>query len=124
MTDKIFLRLSSKYALGYDDRHWIVFRSLRNPPPRAVPLEYGRGCGWEPVEIETTKGALLRSLREKGCVEAERALADYPSTFKEWKALEAAQTADAASTVPAGTVLPDVLATPVAELRIGEGNSQ
>ena len=92
MSDGIFLRLSSKYALGCDDLQWIVFRSRRkDPSPLDAPLKSGRGSEWEPVSVvSSTKEILLRCCGQVTCDEAAAALESYPSTFREWRASGAA----------------------------------
>src|SRR4029450_5918918 len=69
MTDSIFLRLDSKFALGADDLQWILYKSRRkDPSPLDSPLRLGRGGEWQPVSfVRSTKDILLRCMREKGC---------------------------------------------------------
>jgi hypothetical protein len=87
MADRIFLRLSDKYALGADDLQWIVYRSRRKvPSPLDEPLKYGRGSEWEAVSfVRSTKEILLARCGQITCDEAQVALAGYPSTFDAWK---------------------------------------
>ncbi len=88
MTDRIFLRLSDKYALGADELQWIVYRSRRKvPSPIGTPLRCGRGGEWEPVSfVRSTKEILLSRCGHVTCDEAQLALDGYPSTFDAWKA--------------------------------------
>ena len=78
MTDRIFLKLSDGWALGYDQRQWMVMRRYKR-------LEEWY---WNPVAfIATDKRILRRVLREKGAVitpDAENALNHLPDTFREW----------------------------------------
>jgi hypothetical protein len=98
MADRIFLRLSEKYALGADDLQWIVYRSRRKvPSPLDAPLVCGRGSEWEPVSfVRSTKEILLRCCGPMTCDEAQLALARYPSTFDAWKAAGTAVTEELA----------------------------
>ncbi len=88
MSERIFLRLSDKFALGADDLQWIVYRSRRGgPSPIDAPLVFGRGGEWLPVSfVSSTKEILLRCCGQVTCDEAKVALAGYPSTFRAWKA--------------------------------------
>ncbi len=74
MTDRIFLRLSEKWALGYDRNQWIV-------------MVY-RGSRWRSISfIGSHKGVLMRVLAEKGAVitpEAQAALDTLPVRFLDW----------------------------------------
>jgi hypothetical protein len=85
MSDRIFLRLSEKYALGADDLQWIVYRSRRKvPSPLDEPLKCGRGSEWEPVSfVRSTKDNPCGPVT---CDEAQLVLAGYA-----WKAAGAAQ---------------------------------
>ena len=59
MTDRIFLRLSEKWALGYDRNQWIV-------------MVY-RGSRWRSISfIGSHKGVLMRVLKEKGVIPPAR----------------------------------------------------
>jgi hypothetical protein len=93
MADRIFLRLSEKYALGADDLQWIVYRSRRKvPSPLDEPLKCGRGSEREPVSfVRSTKEILLRCCGPVTCDEAQLVLAGYSSTFDAWKAAGAVQ---------------------------------
>ena len=88
MTDALFLRLNERFALGADDLQWILYKSRREdaPAPNA-PLEVR---DWFPISfVHSTKGILLRCMREKGCfpwIEAQAAIEAMPSTFNAWKA--------------------------------------
>jgi hypothetical protein len=88
MADRIFLRLSEKYALGADDFQWVIYRSRRKvPSPLDAPLKIGRDSEWEPVSfVRSTKAILLARCGPVTCDEAKLALAGYPDTFDAWKA--------------------------------------
>ena len=87
-TDRVFLRVSEKVALGCDDLQWIIYRSRRKEPsPIDVPLKCGRGSEWEAVSfVRSTKEILLRCLGPVTCDEAQEALSGYPPAFAAWKA--------------------------------------
>jgi hypothetical protein len=91
MSDRIFLRLDERFALGTDDLQWILYRSRRADVQLDAPLAMK---DWKPVSfIRSTKDILLRCMRENGCsprIEAQVILAGYPSTFDAWKAADAA----------------------------------
>ncbi len=81
MTDTLFLRLSEKWALAYDNAQWIVQR-------RKAPSKTGGPCRWAAVSfVASNKADLLRVLREKGA-EIDPAAREYidamPDTFREW----------------------------------------
>jgi hypothetical protein len=88
ISDRIFLRVSDKVALGSDDLQWIVYLSRRKvPSPVDAPLVLGRGGEWRPVSfVRSTKAILMRLLGQITCHEAQVALAGYPDTFDAWKA--------------------------------------
>lgn len=72
--DKIFLRLSEKWALGYDPSQWIVMH-WRPPYWRAVSF------------VSSSKVVLERVLREDKVVidpEARAALNHLPESYREW----------------------------------------
>jgi hypothetical protein len=92
MSDRIFLRLSDKYALGADDLQWIVYRSRSKvPSPLDAPLKCGRGSEWEPVSFVRSTKEILARCGPVTCDEAQLALAGYPTTFDAWRAAGAAQ---------------------------------
>ncbi|MDP6781219.1 MAG: hypothetical protein QGH32_05640 [Alphaproteobacteria bacterium] len=76
--DRIFLRLSDKWALGYDRLQWIVMRWK------------GKAKGWRPISfVASNKEVLVRVLKDDGAEltpEAQAALDRLPDTFKEWLA--------------------------------------
>jgi hypothetical protein len=80
MSDRIFLRLDEKHALGADGLQWILYKA--HPRRGAVT--------WDPASfVRSTKAVLLRCIREAGCkptAEGQDALESYPSTFDAWKA--------------------------------------
>jgi hypothetical protein len=84
MADRIFLRLSEKYALGADELQWIVYRSRRKvPSPLDAPLVCGRGSEWEPVSfVRSTKEILLRCCGPVTCDEAQLALRRLESGWR------------------------------------------
>jgi hypothetical protein len=81
MSDRIFLRLCDKYALGADDLQWILCRRHQRQ---------GKPDTWDGISfVSSTKDILLRCIRESGCVPdgtAAAALESMPSTFAAWKA--------------------------------------
>jgi hypothetical protein len=85
MTDRIFLRLDDKFALGADDLQWLVCRAHQRK----------NGLTWDPISfVRSTKAILLRCIREAGCKpteQAQLALESYPDTFDAWKAVIPAQ---------------------------------
>jgi hypothetical protein len=93
MADRVFLRLSEKYALGADELQWILYRAngrdhVADPP---LELKYWRAISF----VSSAKAILHRCMREAGCVPVCRAaseLAGYPGTFDAWKAAGAAVT--------------------------------
>jgi len=88
----IFLRLDCGSALGADDLQWIIYKARRKnaPPPNAD----FKAADSKPVSfVSSTKEILLRGLHENGVhlgIEAQAALARYPTTFKAWKAAQSA----------------------------------
>ena len=59
MTDRVFLRLSEGWALGYDRNQWIVMqvKSDKSKP----------GQRWRAIAfVGSTRAVLMRILREKG----------------------------------------------------------
>jgi hypothetical protein len=80
MSDRIFLRLDDKFALGADDLQWLLCRAHQRKS----------GMTWDPIAfVRSTKAILLRCIREAGCkptVEAQLALDGYPDTFDAWRA--------------------------------------
>ena len=74
MADKIFLRLSDRWALGYDDLQWIV---MHYRPPRWRSISF----------VASTKVVLMRVLEEDGAEitpEAQTVLDHLPDTFREF----------------------------------------
>ena len=82
MTDRIFLRLSEGWALGFDQNQWIVMRAKSD---KSKP-----GQGWRAIAfVGSTRAVLVRVLREKGAKVASNARAavdSFPETFLEWLA--------------------------------------
>jgi len=74
MSDRQFLRLSEKWALGYDKNQWIVMRR--------------RGKKWDSIAfVGSEKRVLQRVLAEKGAVispEALAAVGRLPDRFRDW----------------------------------------
>ena len=83
MTDRVFLRLSERWALGYDRNQWIVMRSKSD---RSKP-----GQRWRAVAfVGSTRAVLKRVLREKGAEiapDARVAVDSLPETLLEWLAV-------------------------------------
>ncbi len=82
MTDRIFLRLSEGWALGYDQIQWIVMRAKSD---KSKPRH-----GWRSIAfVWSTRAVLTRILREKGveiAPDARVAVDSFPETFLEWLA--------------------------------------
>jgi hypothetical protein len=100
MADRIFLRLSERWALGADDLQWILYKPRREETPSELSSR-----SWFPVAfVSSHKRHLLRHIRENRPQDedtAASALASYPDTFGEWQALEAeAATSGNASSDP------------------------
>jgi hypothetical protein len=52
MTDRIFLRLDDKHALGADELQWILYRSNRKiPSPIDAPLKVERHGEWRGISF-------------------------------------------------------------------------
>ena len=88
MADKQFLRLSERWALGYDSLQWIIQRR------GSVRKQTGE-CRWTGESfISSNRDILVLTLREKGIVpdlgKMEEVLA-LPYTFKEWYAQRQAE---------------------------------
>ena len=82
MTDRVFLRLSEGWALGYDRNQWIVMQAKSD---KSKP-----GQGWRAIAFQgSTRAVLVRVLREKGAEiapDARVAVDSLPETFLEWLA--------------------------------------
>lgn len=82
MTDRVFLRLSVGWALGYDRNQWIVMQAKSD---KSKP-----GQGWRATAfVGSTRAVLMRILREKGAEiapDARVAVDSLPETFLEWLA--------------------------------------
>ena len=76
-SERIFLTLNPKWALGNDDRQWIIYRWR------------GGTKGWRPrAFVATSKMVLRRVLGELGVnptQQAKRALDHFPENFKKWR---------------------------------------
>ena len=92
MSDKIFLRLGPRVALGADDLQWILFKA-RKASPRPIDA-LGWSEDWKPVSfVRSTKAILERCIREKRLETTSTgllALERLPPTFDAWKAARAA----------------------------------
>ena len=80
MIDRIFLRLSEGWALGFDKLQWMVMRRRKRREERY----------WQPVSfIASEKRILERVLREMGAEVTPKGRAGIDSlrsTFREWLA--------------------------------------
>ena len=78
MADRVFLRLSEGWALGFDKNQWIVLKRTKRRDEHY----------WHPVSfIGSTKTNLLRVVAEKGVTvdpEAQRAIDAMPDRFLDW----------------------------------------
>ncbi len=83
MTDRVFLRLSEGWALGYDRNQWIVMRAKAD---KSKPRQ-----GWRAIAfVGSTRAVLMRVLREKGAEiapDARVTVDSLPETFLEWLAI-------------------------------------
>jgi hypothetical protein len=71
--------VSGRWALAADSLQWI----LQRLHPRKNDIDT-----WDPVSfVRSTRDILARCMREKGCPseDADRLLAELPSTFEEWR---------------------------------------
>ncbi len=81
VADRLFLRLSEKWALAYDKNQWIVQR-------RKAPRKKGGASRWEGVAfIAESKDIFSRVFEEKG-IDLTPVAREYidamPDTFREW----------------------------------------
>jgi hypothetical protein len=85
MTDRILFDLASGWALGYDQRQWIVMRAKMR----------GEESYWNPIAfIASEKRILLRVLLEKDVQptpEAQKNLDALPERFRDWQAISNAR---------------------------------
>ena len=90
MADRIFLRLSEKYALGADDLQWIVYRSRARFAP-----DLDRRHWLAIAFVSSTREILARCVRESGFGDdtALSAVSMLPSTFGAWKAAKSSSAA-------------------------------
>ncbi len=83
MTDRVFLRLSESWALGFDRNQWVVMRAKSD---RSKPGQRWRSIAF----VGSTRAVLVRVLREKGAEvapDARVAVDSLPETFLEWLAI-------------------------------------
>ena len=65
MADRIFLRLSEKFALGADELQWILYKANGRDQVIDPPLEPRY---WHAISfVSSTKNILERCMREAGC---------------------------------------------------------
>ncbi len=81
MADKQFLRLSERWALGYDNLQWII--------QRRGSFDKKQGAlRWQPLSfISSSRDILILTLREKGAVVDPEKMGEVlalPDTFQEW----------------------------------------
>ena len=78
MSERLFLRLSERWTLGYDRNQWIMLKRAKRRDEVV----------WNPVSfIGSTKTVLLRVMAEKGVTvdsEAQRAIDAMPERFLDW----------------------------------------
>ncbi len=82
MTDRVFLRLSEGWALGYDRNQWILLQAKSD---KSKPGQRWRAIAF----VASTRAVLMRILREKGveiAPDARVAVDSLPETFLEWLA--------------------------------------
>ena len=84
MTDRVFLRLSEEWALGFDRNQWIVMQAKTDRSKT--------GQCWRAIAfVGSTRAVLVRVLRELGAEvapDARVAVDSLPETFLEWLALK------------------------------------
>ncbi len=83
MTDRVFLRLSESWALGFDRNQWVVMRAKSD---RSKPEQRWRAIAF----VGSTRAVLMRVLRETGAEiapDARVAVDSLPETFLEWLAM-------------------------------------
>ena len=92
LADRLFLRLSERWALAYNKNQWILQR-------RMTPGKKGGECRWAAVSfVASNKDILWRVLGEHGVVvtpEAKAAIDAMPHQFVDWLAERDASAADA-----------------------------
>ncbi len=82
MSERIFLRLGDRLALGADDLQWILYKSSRKK---------SGGLNWAPISfVSSTKTILERCIRESGLDDdtAASAFESLHPTFDAWKAAQ------------------------------------
>ncbi len=87
MTDRLFLRLSEGWALGFDRNQWVVMRAKSDKSKLRQ--------GWRAIAfVGSTRAVLVRVLRELGAEvapDARVAVDSLPETFLEWLAIRRAE---------------------------------
>ena len=89
MSERIFLRLGDRLALGADGLQWILYKSRAKAWAPSLGQKH-----WTPISfVSSTKEILLRCIRESGLDDdtAASALESLPSTFDAWKAAPSCQ---------------------------------
>jgi hypothetical protein len=90
-SDRMFLRLGEKAALGADSQQWILYRGREPKPDKPMPKGgLWQGKLWTGISfVRSTKAVLVRCIREKGVElspEGRVALDALPDDFDSWKA--------------------------------------
>jgi hypothetical protein len=99
MTDRIFLRLDARLALGADSLQWILYSSIRKDGAPSLELRH-----WRPVSfVSSSRDILLRCTRESGFGEHTAVLAveSLHPTFAAWKAAQSTPCADSLASAAA-----------------------
>ncbi len=100
MTDRVFLYLASRWALGYDNLQWILLKAEK--PAQGADLRHP-SVRWRGVSfIASEKRTLVRVLREMGAQltsHAKEVINAMPKTFREWYWLHQARPTEIERTV-------------------------
>ena len=84
MSERIFLRLGDRLALGADGLQWILYKSKAKAGAPSLEPKH-----WIAISfVHSTKHILERCIRESGLMDATAtsALGSLHSTFDAWKA--------------------------------------
>lgn len=109
MSDRTFTRINAGWALGFDDRQWLL---QRHKGQHRSGAKAGQDK-WQAVSfVSSTKTVLASVMREKGVPadDAQHVLAMLPDTFREF--IQARQSGDrnmghSAIEAPAAATLPE-----------------
>jgi hypothetical protein len=95
MSERIFLRLGDRLALGADDLQWILYKSSRKK---------SGGLNWAPISfVSSTKTILERCIRESG-LDDDTAASAFES-LSAWARLMAGRSKDLRYDIDGGNML-------------------